>query len=57
PGRIEQLESEIETIHQRMSDPAFYQLPGEEVTALREQLDQTETALQGAYRRWEELEP
>ncbi|HHH43289.1 MAG TPA: ATP-binding cassette domain-containing protein [Gammaproteobacteria bacterium] len=56
PGQIETLETEIEKIHQRMADPAFYQLEGSEIAATRRQLSDTEASLQTAYRRWEELE-
>ena len=56
PARIETLEAAIEDLHARMADPAFYQLPGEEIAAARDRLQETESALQEAYRRWEALE-
>ena len=56
PARIETLEATVENLHARMADPAFYQLPGDEIAAAKDQLQIAETALQDAYRRWEELE-
>jgi ATP-binding cassette subfamily F protein uup len=56
PQQIETLEAEIEDIHSRMSDPAFYQLAGDEIASTRKRLSSIEDELQAAYRRWEELE-
>ncbi|GMQ83403.1 MAG: ATP-binding cassette domain-containing protein [Gammaproteobacteria bacterium] len=56
PGQIETLETEIENIHSHMSDPAFYQLAGDEIAATRQRLSSTKDELQTAYQRWEELE-
>ncbi len=56
PGQIETLEAEIEDIHSRMSDPAFYQLAGDEIAATRQRLSSTEDELHAAYQRWEKLE-
>ncbi|MGD8843071.1 MAG: ATP-binding cassette domain-containing protein [Gammaproteobacteria bacterium] len=56
PRRIEALESEIEALHARMADPAFYQQPGETIAAEKDRLQAAETELDSAFRRWEELE-
>jgi len=56
PRQIETLEAGIEDIHNRMSDPAFYQLTSDEITSTRKQLSGMEDELQTSYRRWEELE-
>jgi len=56
PEQIETLESEIENLNNRMSDPAFYQLSGDEIAGLRKQLSGMEGELQAAYQRWEKLE-
>ena len=56
PQHIEQLETEIDDIHQCMSDPDFYRLPRNEITTRKERLSSVEAELQTAYRRWEELE-
>jgi ATP-binding cassette subfamily F protein uup len=56
PRSIEALERTIEAIHERMADPAFYQLPGDAIAAEKDQLRDAETDLQAAYQRWEALE-
>ena len=56
PQHIEQLETEIDDIHQCMSNPDFYRLPRNEITTRKERLSSVEAELQTAYRRWEELE-
>ena len=56
PQLIEQLETDIDDIHKRMSDPDFYRLPCHEIATKKEQLSAAEADLQTAYRRWEELE-
>jgi ATP-binding cassette subfamily F protein uup len=56
PQHIEQLETEIDDIHNCMSDPDFYRLPNDEIATKKERLSTVETDLQTAYRRWEELE-
>jgi len=39
-----------------MSDPAFYQLTGDEIASTRKRLSGMEDELQTSYQRWEELE-
>lgn len=56
PGRIESLEQEQESLQMRLSDPAFYQGQGGELSACRERLAQLESDLATAYARWEALE-
>jgi ATP-binding cassette subfamily F protein uup len=56
PQRIETLEAEVEAVHARMADPAFYQQPGTAIAAEKDRLQAAETELDSAYRRWEELE-
>jgi ATP-binding cassette subfamily F protein uup len=56
PQKIEALESAIESLHQRMADPGFYQLPSDEISTEKARLVDTEAELQRVYRRWEELE-
>jgi ATP-binding cassette subfamily F protein uup len=56
PQRIEQLETEIEDIHNCMSDADFYRLPGDKIATKKERLSTVEADLKTAYRRWEELE-
>jgi ATP-binding cassette subfamily F protein uup len=56
PAAIEALESEQAALHDRMADPSFYQLDGEEIAAAKEELNGIETKLAQTYSRWEELE-
>jgi ATP-binding cassette subfamily F protein uup len=56
PQRIERLETEIDDIHNCMSDPDFYRLACHEVATKKERLSTVEADLKTAYRRWEELE-
>ncbi len=56
PQRIEELETEVETLHGTMADPAFYQQDGGEIAKTKERLDSVEQALAEAYGRWEALE-
>ena len=56
PLQIEQLESDQAALFETLSDPQFYQQTGEAVGDARRRLAELETALQTAYRRWEELE-
>ena len=56
PGQIETLEAEIDALHSHMSDPAFYQLEGDEIADTRKRLSSLENELQTVYRRWEKLE-
>jgi ATP-binding cassette subfamily F protein uup len=56
PKIIEQLETDIESLHARMADPDFYRESGDAVAAARQQLVQLENDLESAYSRWQELE-
>ena len=56
PSQIEELEAEIEAMHETMSSAAFYQQPGEQIAAFNQGLRQIEQALAKAYARWEELD-
>ncbi len=56
PARIEALEGDLEAVHARVSDPAFYQRPGDEIAATRRDLERLEEELAAAYDRWQELE-
>jgi ATP-binding cassette subfamily F protein uup len=57
PQRIEQLETDIEKLHQQMADPDFYRRDGAQISEQKEQLASLETELAQAYARWEALEP
>jgi ATP-binding cassette subfamily F protein uup len=56
PQQIEQCDAEIAALHQEMSQPEFYQQPGEKIAAEQARLKQLEEQLAAAYHRWEELE-
>ncbi|MCB0281445.1 MAG: ATP-binding cassette domain-containing protein [Calditrichaeota bacterium] len=55
PAKIEKLEAEITALHESMSDPDFYKDSNAVIKANR-QLQETESILEQAYNRWQELE-
>jgi len=57
PQQIEQLETDIDELHQQMADPAFYRQDGARISEQKEQLASLETELAQVYARWEALEP
>jgi ATP-binding cassette subfamily F protein uup len=56
PAKIEQFESEVAALHERMAQPDFYRQPGPEIAKEQARLAEIETNLAAAYQRWEELE-
>lgn len=56
PERIRALEQEVAGLHERVSDPEFYQGDPEEVQQVLERLARTEGDLETAMERWVELE-
>ncbi len=56
PQRIEELETEQESLHQQMADPAFYKESGDQVAVVKARLEELENKLEQAYDRWGELE-
>ena len=56
PARIEQLEAELEQIHQTMASAAFYKQDNQQITATQDRLQQIEDELAEAYERWETLD-
>ena len=56
PQLIEQLEAEQAELHARLADPAFYQQPGSEITAVTSRMEKLDAELLQAYSRWEALE-
>ena len=57
PQRIEQLETDIDALHQHMADPAFYRQDGVQISEQKERLASLEAELEQVYARWEALEP
>ncbi len=55
PDTLEQLEADIEQLHQQLADPAVF-ADGAAVKALQAQLAEKEQALEAAFERWEALE-
>ncbi|MEN8255916.1 MAG: ATP-binding cassette domain-containing protein, partial [Verrucomicrobiota bacterium] len=56
PKLIEQLETEQETLHEAMSDPAFYQKTKDGIAAATARAEEIPKKLEAAFERWEELE-
>jgi ATP-binding cassette subfamily F protein uup len=56
PGKIEKLETKIETLHLKISDVDYYQQDAAVISREQEQLQGLESELQNLYQRWEELE-
>ncbi len=56
PLRIEALESEIEELHAKISDPEFYRTAGDQVAQVNARLQEVEQELAVTYCRWEELD-
>ena len=57
PGRIEALETELETVRAQLADPGVYEQQGAAgLAALGERLTELEQALEVCFERWEALE-
>ncbi|ELA7157846.1 ABC transporter ATP-binding protein [Vibrio parahaemolyticus] len=56
PAKLEQLESDIETLQEQVNDPEFFAKPVEQTQPVLEQLAALEQELEIAFGRWEELE-
>ncbi len=56
PQRIEGLESELDELQTRLSDPELYRAQGELVAELQQETARVESELEQAYERWETLE-
>jgi ATP-binding cassette subfamily F protein uup len=56
PGKIELIEAELTQLHAALSDRAFYQQPGSEITATLARVEALTKELDACYSRWETLE-
>ncbi|MBW3599446.1 MAG: ATP-binding cassette domain-containing protein [Planctomycetes bacterium] len=56
PEKIESLEAEIASLHDRMAQADYYQQPAWQIAADKEHLLELEGQLAAAYHRWEELD-
>ncbi len=56
PALIEQIETEVASLHAAMAEPEYYRQTGEQIAAEAARLKQLKTQLTVAYQRWEELD-
>jgi ATP-binding cassette subfamily F protein uup len=56
PGKIETLEDEIQSLHQAMTEPGFFEQSPEAIRDTQEQLARLEEKHKDAMKRWEDLE-
>ena len=56
PKQIEKLEAEIQSYHQEINDPLFYQKSADEISKFNVYLKKQEDFLASLYARWESLE-
>ena len=56
PKKIEKIESELEQLHQQMSDPEFYTQSPEQIKTATDRAEQLPQELDECFERWEELE-
>ncbi|MDX1802437.1 MAG: ATP-binding cassette domain-containing protein [Alcanivorax sp.] len=56
PERIEQLETELEAVQQKLADPALYKGQASDITALQQQQQTLQADLETAFSRWDELD-
>ena len=56
PAKIEALEKDLNSLHQTMADPAFYQQDRLRIVEAKARLEALEQQLREAYTRWEHLE-
>ncbi|MEZ8345442.1 ABC transporter ATP-binding protein [Vibrio splendidus] len=56
PMRLEELETEIETLQEEVNDPSFFSKSVEQTQPVLDKLSAVEQELEVAFERWEELE-
>ena len=56
PGRIEELEVELKSLHATMADPSFYRRDRDQIAEVKSRLEILESELETAFTRWESLE-
>ncbi|MET0105322.1 MAG: ATP-binding cassette domain-containing protein [Sedimenticola sp.] len=56
PKRIEELETQLDELQNRMADPAFYQQEGGIIAEAKASMETLEAELSEAFERWESLE-
>ena len=55
PGKIDELETAVQTMHTAMADPSYYKRNGAELASDTARMKAMEEELAAAYARWEEL--
>jgi ATP-binding cassette subfamily F protein uup len=56
PEKLESLEQKRRELYDRMSEPEFYRQPPGEIDSVTRDMEATESSLEEAYARWEDLE-
>ncbi len=56
PELIEQLEQELNTLHEKMNDPAFYRGPKDDIKTATERVNALPGLIEDAYARWAKWE-
>jgi ABC transport system ATP-binding/permease protein len=56
PGRIEELEAELESLHAVLGDPDFYRGDAERIVGARRRAEELPGLIDAAYARWQEIE-
>ncbi|MNU02402.1 ABC transporter ATPase component [compost metagenome] len=56
PGQIDELEQKMAAVQEEISDPAFYQRPIDQTSAVLARLEQMQAELDVLVERWAELD-
>jgi ABC transport system ATP-binding/permease protein len=56
PDKITELETELASLHEKLSDPEFYRAEGAAVQTITARMTELESELAACYTRWDELE-
>jgi ATP-binding cassette subfamily F protein uup len=56
PVKIDELETEISELHEKMADPDFYRTAGKQVAETTARMEMLEAELTETYTRWEGLD-
>ena len=56
PKLIEELETEVQSLHEEMADPEFYKRPVDELKSKGDRLKACEEQMATALERWEALD-
>ncbi len=56
PKLIDELETEVQSLHEEMADPEFYKRPTDELKSRGDRLKECEEQMATALERWEALD-